>query len=252
MSGFGRASNLSPTKRALLEVLLQEEGEDSLPAQTIVRREAADVAPLSFAQQRLWFLDQLEPGSASYNISMAMRLTGPLNLVALKHSLNEILQRHEVLRTTFTALEGYPVPVITPDLTVTLPVTDIQHRSEAEREAEVQRLTSIEAGRAFDLARGPLIRATLLRLGDEEHVILLTMHHIVADGWSIAILYRELASLYRALSTGRPSPLPELPIQYADYAFWQKQWLQGEVLEVATGLLEAPTRWYPGRPGIAH
>ncbi|MGB6563263.1 MAG: condensation domain-containing protein, partial [Candidatus Binataceae bacterium] len=187
--------------------------------------------PLSFAQQRLWFIDQLEPGNSAYNFPAAVRLKGPLNLVALGQSVNEIIKRHEALRTTFTTVDGRPVQVVAPTLTVGLPVVNLQDLTESEREAEVGRLAIEEAQRPFNLARGPLLRVTLLRLGEEEHVGLLTMHHIVSDGWSTGILIREMAVLYEAFSGGRSSPLPELPIQYADFAHWQRQWLQGEVLE---------------------
>lgn len=187
--------------------------------------------PLSFAQRRLWFIDQLEPGNSTYNFPVAVRLKGSLNVLALERSVNEIVARHEALRTTFATVEGRPAQVIAPTLIVRLPVVNLQHLSESEREAEVQRLVIEEAQRPFNLARGPLLRATLLRLAEEEHVGLLTMHHIVSDGWSTAILIREMAVLYEALSRGRSSPLPELPIQYVDFAHWQREWLQGEVLE---------------------
>jgi len=207
--------------------------------------------PLSFAQQRLWFIDQLEPGNAAYNFPAAVRLKGPLNVAALEQSLNEIVRRHEVLRTTFATVDGCPVQVIAPTLTVRPAVVKLQELSEREREAEVQRLVIEEARLPFDLARGPLLRVTLLRLAEEEHVGLLTMHHIVSDGWSTGILIREMAVLYEAISCGRFSLLPELPIQYADFAHWQRQWLQGEVLEtqltywkrqlLGAPLLELPT-----------
>ena len=151
--------------------------------------------------------------------------------MALGQSVNEIIKRHEALRTTFTTVDGRPVQVVAPTLTVGLPVVNLQDLTESEREAEVGRLAIEEAQRPFNLARGPLLRVTLLRLGEEEHVGLLTMHHIVSDGWSTGILIREMAVLYEAFSGGRSSPLPELPIQYADFAHWQRQWLQGEVLE---------------------
>ncbi|HID62186.1 MAG TPA: non-ribosomal peptide synthetase, partial [Anaerolineae bacterium] len=187
--------------------------------------------PLSFAQQRLWFLDQLEPGSPFYNIPTAVRLTGPLDVAALEQTLNEIVRRHEALRTTFETVDGRARQVIAPELTVPLPVTDLTDLPEAEREAEALQLASQEAQRPFDLARGPLLQARLLRLGGEDHVALLTMHHIVSDGWSMGILIQEIAALYEAFSNGRPSPLQELPIQYADFAHWQREWLQGETLE---------------------
>ncbi|RMF32232.1 MAG: non-ribosomal peptide synthetase, partial [Chloroflexi bacterium] len=187
--------------------------------------------PLSFAQQRLWFLDQLEPGSPFYNIPTAVRLTGPLDVAALEASLNEILRRHESLRTTFPTVDGRPRQQIAPELTLSLPVIDLRGLPEAEREAQALRLATEEAQRPFDLAQGPLIRALLLQLDDDDHIALLTMHHIVSDGWSMGILIQEIAVLYDAFSQGRPSPLPELPIQYADFAAWQRKWLQGEVLE---------------------
>jgi amino acid adenylation domain-containing protein len=187
--------------------------------------------PLSFAQQRLWFIDQLEPGNSAYNIPAAIRLKGLLNLAALEQSLNEIVKRHESLRTTFVMVDGRPAQVIAPPLTIKLPVVDLRKLPETERETEVRRLVTEGAQRPFDLSQGPLLRVALLRLGDEEHVGLLTMHHIVSDGWSTGILIRELARLYVAISAGGSLSLPELPIQYADFAHWQRQWLQGEVLE---------------------
>ncbi|HEV2436447.1 MAG TPA: amino acid adenylation domain-containing protein [Verrucomicrobiae bacterium] len=186
---------------------------------------------LSFAQQRLWFFDQLEPGLPAYNIPAAVRLKGPLNLAALEQSLNEIIKRHESLRTTFGKAEGRPTQVIAPTLTIKLPVVDLRKLPPGERETEVRRWVTAEARRPFDLSQGPLVRGTVLRLGDEEHVGLLTMHHIVSDGWSTGILVRELARLYVAFCAGGSSPLPALPIQYADFAHWQRQWLHGEVLE---------------------
>ncbi len=208
--------------------------------------------PLSFAQQRLWFIDQLEPGGSVYNFPAAVRLKGPLNMAALKQSLDEIVKRHEALRTTFAIVDGRPVQVIAPLLSLTLPIVDLRELPEPERESEVQRLATNEARRPFDLAEGPLVRATVLRLGEAEHVGLLTMHHIVSDGWSTGILIREMAVLYDAFCSDRPASLPELPIQYADFAHWQRIWLQGEVLDTqlaywkhqllgAPPLLEVPT-----------
>ena len=187
--------------------------------------------PLSFAQQRLWLLDQLEPNNTAYNMPAALRLVGSLNIAALEQSFNEIARRHEVLRTPFTEVNGQPVQVIAPNLTLKIPIVDLQVLPEAERDAEVLRLAAKETQLPFDLARGPLLRVTLLRLGLSEHVLLLTMHHIVSDAWSDGVFIRELAALYEAFCAGQPSPLPELSIQYADFAHWQRQWLQGEVLE---------------------
>jgi acyl carrier protein len=222
------------------EALLIVQSQDDQPMKegilvskepAIPRRGELDPCPVSFAQQRLWFLDQFEPGSAVYNIPAAVRITGLLNVAALEQSLNETVQRHEALRTTFSAVQGEPMQVINPTLRLTLAVTDLQQLPEAKREAEAQRLAGQEARRPFDLSQGPLLRATLLRLDEKDHVLLLTMHHIVSDGWSMGVLFREVSVLYEAFTTGGPSPLPELPIQYADFAVWQRQWLQGEVLE---------------------
>ena len=193
------------------------------------------IVPLSFAQQRLWFLDRLEPNSASYSVPAAVRLEGPLDVAALEKSISGIIRRHEALRTTFATVEGEPVQIVSSPAVQTLSITDLQGLSLAERTVEVQRLINEEARRPFDLSQGPLMRFTLLRLSPEEYVALLTMHHIISDGWSIGVFIREMAALYEAFSTGRSSPLPDLPIQYADFAVWQRQWLQGEVLEQQLG-----------------
>ena len=187
--------------------------------------------PLSYSQERLWFMDQLEPGTAAYNMPFAARLHGELNLAALERSLNEIMRRHESLRTTFTKIDGRPVQVINEPQWLTLPVTDLRQFPGGERETEARRLAGEESLRPFDLSRGPLLRARLLTLDDDEHVLLLNMHHIVSDGWSMDIFFRELTALYSAFRAGQPSRLAELPIQYADYAVWQRTWLQGDVLE---------------------
>jgi amino acid adenylation domain-containing protein len=187
--------------------------------------------PLSFAQQRLWFVNQLEPESAAYNVIGAMRLRGTLNVAALERCVNEITRRHEVLRTSFDDAEGVPTLVVAPELKLPLPVTDISHLPAAERETEARRLSNAEAQRPFDLSVSPLFRIKLLRLADEEHVLLYSMHHIVSDAWSLGVLVREVASLYEAYSHDMPSPLAPLSVQYADYAVWQREWLQGDVLE---------------------
>ena len=187
--------------------------------------------PLSFAQQRLWFLDQLEPDGSVYNVPIGLRLRGPLNVESLERSLNEIVRRHEVLRASFPSVGGYPLQLISPSLILSLPLVDLTDHPAAERENEAQRLANEEAERSFDLARGPLLRATLLRLASEDHVLLLTLHHIVSDEWSMGVLYRELTALYEAFGAGKPSPLAELPIQYVDFARWQSDWLQGEALD---------------------
>ncbi|HEY6188748.1 MAG TPA: amino acid adenylation domain-containing protein [Pyrinomonadaceae bacterium] len=189
------------------------------------------VFPVSFAQQRLWFLDQLDPGSIAYHMPVAMRLRGPFNVEALKRALSEVVRRHEALRTTFALMDDGPVQIISPAQPVDPPIIDLSQVPAAEQEARTMQLVEEEAHKPFDLAQGPLFRVGLLRLGEEEHVLLVTMHHIISDGTSITIFMNEATRLYAAYSAGRPSPLPELPIQYADYAAWQRDWLQGEVLE---------------------
>ena len=225
-----RIANLSPEKRALLERQLMKKQSIAAKNQEIPRRGASDPRSLSFAQQRLWFLDQLEPNSLLYNISRAVRLRGSLNVQALQQALDAIVARHEALRTTFAAVDGNPVQVIAKNRLVELPVMDLNEHPDTECEMAVQRLLKAEAQRPFNLAQDVMLRATLLRLGETEHVLLLTVHHIAADGWSMGVLCRELSLLYDAFSTGSLAPLPQLPIQYADFARWQRQWLQGDVL----------------------
>ncbi|MBG1271675.1 non-ribosomal peptide synthetase [Nostoc sp. WHI] len=186
---------------------------------------------LSFAQQRLWFLDQLIPNNPFYNIPLALHLTGSLNKAALEQTFNEIVRRHEALRTTVVMQEGQPVQVINPTLTITLPVIDLRQLPQVEREIQARQLTTQEAQRPFNLSTDSLLRVKLLHLDETQHIILLTMHHIVCDGWSIGVLIQEIAALYTAFASNQPSPLPKLTIQYADFAYWQRQWLQGEVLE---------------------
>ncbi|HYH44642.1 MAG TPA: amino acid adenylation domain-containing protein, partial [Thermoanaerobaculia bacterium] len=207
------------------------------PAPGVPGAPAAPI-PLSFAQERLWFLDQLEPGKPVYNIPLALRLTGPLDAAALARTFAEIAARHDVLRTRFPEASGRPVQEIDPvdpALGLDLPRVDLSALPAAAREREAGRLALQQARRVFNLARGPLIAATLLVLGPEEHALTTVMHHIVADGWSVDVLMREVAALYRAFAAGRPSPLPPLPIQYADYAVWQRRWLAGPVLDGLLG-----------------
>ena len=191
--------------------------------------------PLSFAQQRLWFLDQLEPGSAVYNCPAAVRFTGALNIAALEQSFNEVARRHEVLRTHFISRDGQPAQVIASSLPVPLPMIDLSGLSSGlapERlKTEIQRLSVLEAKQAFDLSHGALLRTKLLRVSEVEHVVLLTMHHMTSDGMSIGVLVREVAALYTAFAAGAPSVLEPLPVQYSDYACWEREWLDGEVLE---------------------
>lgn len=231
-----RLASLSPAKRALLERMLQN-GAAAPQVETIPRRTGAEPAPLSFAQQRLWFLDQLEPGSSMYNIPSVFRLHGPLDSIAVKRCFEEVLRRHEALRTTFQAVDGRPRQVIAESFEFSLPAIDLRQLSESNREAEALRLAEEEANRPFDLSRDLMLRARLICLADDEHWLALTMHHIASDGWSLGVFWREFEILYAAFSVGEPTPsaerpaLPELPVQYADYAIWQRDWLQGEVLK---------------------
>ncbi|MEH1813016.1 MAG: amino acid adenylation domain-containing protein [Nostoc sp.] len=181
--------------------------------------------PLSFAQQRMWFLYQLESQSPFYNEGLQLRVAGVLNIEALQQSINEIIRRHEILRTTFPAVDGKPLQIISPSLTINIPVLDLQ----SLEESEAQQIVTKEARQPFDLSNGPLLRVTLLRLGPESHVLVLIMHHIITDGWSMGIFIKELSNLYRAFTLDSPLLLPELPIQYADFAVWQRQWLTEEI-----------------------
>jgi hypothetical protein len=195
------------------------------------KTEREGVLPLSHAQQRLWFIDKLDPGNTAYNISIVARLKGALDKKSLSRGLNETVRRHESLRTTFPVINDEPVQKIAmePDLVIT--ETDLAGRGADERQAEVERIARAEASHSFDLARGPLLRVKLLRLGEQEHVLLVTTHHIVFDGWSSAVLTQELSQLYSAFARGEPSPLPDLEIQYADFALWERTWLQGAAVE---------------------
>lgn len=206
--------------------------EYSSSSQRVTRRQVTDAVPLSFAQQRLWLFNQLMPGSPVHNIHSAMRLKGRLKVVALEQALNEIIRRHEVLRTTFAVVDGRPVQTITPPLALPLPMVDLRQLPETEREAESHRLATEEMPLPFELNRGPLLRAILLQIDEEEYVLLLTMHHLVSDTWSVGVLIREMATLYEAFSANKSSPLPELPTKYTDFAIRQRQWLQGKALEV--------------------
>ena len=198
---------------------------------SMVQIDRSNSIPCSYSQERLWFLDQLVQGNPAYNNFYAVQLSGTLNSLALKDSLNEIVRRHEVLRTTFEAEEGRPIQIISPTWTLAIPTVELSSLTDDERELRISHLCIQEAQLPFDLTKGPLIRATLLRINDQEHVLLLTTHHIISDGWSVGVFVREMAALYEAHCEGKPSPLPELAIQYADFAHWQRQWYQGEILE---------------------
>ena len=187
--------------------------------------------PLSFAQERLWVLDQMEPNNPLYNIPRTLRLRGTLQVASLESSLNEIVRRHESQRATFALKDSHPAQEIAPTLTIALAVQDLSALPEDGREEEARRIAVEEARTPFNLATGPLVRARLLRLASEDHVLLLTMHHIISDAWSAGIFQQEMGALYEAFCAGKQSPLPELSVQYADYAAQERQWLQGEVLE---------------------
>lgn len=218
-----RISALSPKKRALLEAQLRARGREF------------NAFPLSFAQQRLWFIDQLEPGNVAYNMPTAIRYRAELDVTTLERALSEIVRRHETLRTTFASVGGQPVQVISPPAPVSLRVEDLRHLNAAERDAAAARVEAEEAVSPFDLQRGPLFRARVARLAENDYALVLTLHHIISDGWSTGVLLRELSALYEAFTEGRPSPLAELPIQYADFAQWQCGWLRGVVLERQLG-----------------
>ncbi|MFP2933511.1 amino acid adenylation domain-containing protein, partial [Pyxidicoccus sp. 3LG] len=244
---FFEASSLQGLAERLQAALQAGQG---LGAPAIVAVPRTGPLPQSFAQQRLWFLDRLEPNSPFYNIPIALRLEGTLDVDSLHAILTELVHRHEPLRTTFADHEGQAVQIIHPPTAVLLPVVDLQGRPDAE--AEAKRLAREEAQRPFDLTKGPLVRATVLRLAPEQHMLLLSLHHIISDGWSMGLLVREMSALYEARLTGRPLALAPLPVQYADFAAWQRSWLQGpalqrqldwwkEHLSGAPSLLELPT-----------
>ncbi|HEV2147847.1 MAG TPA: amino acid adenylation domain-containing protein [Longimicrobiaceae bacterium] len=220
----------SPTVAQVARHVAAAQGSPA-PATPITPRPGGGSAPLSFAQQRLWFHDRLHPGSAVYNIPAAVRLDGPLDTAAMAAALGEIVRRHEALRTVFAEGPDGPEQRVLEAEPFDLPVVELDSVPDEEPEAELLRLVRREARRPFSLERGPLLRAVLVRLGAEDHVLVLCMHHIVSDGWSVGVLLREFAALYAAFLEGRPSPLPELPVQYADYALWERLQLQGDRLE---------------------
>nr|WP_244239126.1 non-ribosomal peptide synthetase [Corallococcus carmarthensis] len=256
-----RALFEAPTVAALAERLQSlTPNVNHLPPRT--RSRADGPLPLSFAQQRLWLLDQLQPGDASYNIPTALQLSGHLDMEALRRAFEALVQRHEALRTTFHQHQDQPVQTVHAPGEWTLPLVDLSTRPEALRQEEARRLADEEARRPFDLASGPLLRSTLVRLANDSHLLLVTMHHIVSDGWSMGVLVREVATFYAAFSTGQSPSLPPLPVQYADFATWQRNWLQGEALDAqiqywkqqlsgAPAALELPTD-HPRPPVQSH
>ena len=222
----------SPERREVLKRLLEKDGVAT--KQVGIPRWGGDRsrAPLSFAQHRLWLIDQMQPNSFGYNMPLALQMSGVLNVDALERSLSEVVRRHESLRTSFQVAEGdQPIQLVAPPASFQLPCIDLENLPEAERQVAVMRLAIEEAQLPFNLAAGPLMRGKLLRLGANEHVLLLTLHHIISDGWSIGLLSQEAITLYAAFCQQQPPPLPELPIQYVDFAAWQREWLQGKQLE---------------------
>jgi len=230
-----KLAGLSPEKREAVLRKLRQQNVVAAPKEAarpvvIPRVSREQPLPLSFPQRRLWFLDQFEPGTPAYNIPEFVRLSGPLDVPSLEQALNEVIRRHEVLRTTFVTEDGEPRQRILPELKLSLGVVDLSYLPESKREPLCEELALQLAGTSFDLASGPLLHARLVRMDAQDHVLLLVVHHIVSDGWSTGIFVQELTALYAAFSRGQASPLPELPLQYADFAAWQQQWMQGDVL----------------------
>ncbi len=241
------AGGISAQKRELLALLLRKEGIRQVEEDRIPPRAPGPHAPVSFSQQPLWFLDQLEPGSALYNITNALRLNGPLDPAALRRTLAEIAARHEAFRTSFAVVDGEPVQVVADSVEVELPLDDLSAFPEPQRGEELRRRVAASVRAPFDLARAPLLHARLFRVTDTEHVLALSMHHIVSDGWSMGIFARELGELYQAFSAGLPSPLPPVPLQYGDFAAWQRRRLAGKTLD---DLLAYWRRQMEGAPAL--
>src|SRR5450755_3228044 len=229
-SDWFKNRGFSDQKLALLASLLDEEGVRQAPALKPISRDRE--LPLSSAQMRLWLFDQLEPGSSAYNIPVRHDFTGHFDLAAFEHSLSEIVRRHEALRTYYLRVDGRPVQKIAPPELFRVPVLDLQDLPQTAREQELARLASAHARQPFDLGNAPLLRAQLLKLSPEEHVLLLNVHHIAFDWWSFGVFEKELAALYDAFSGGaKDVPLPDLPVQYVDFTAWQQEQLQDEVLQ---------------------
>ena len=238
------------TPEMLAEKVEEACGQSGLSAPALVPVNRDGALPLSFSQQRLWFLDQLEPGHASYNMPAALRLTGVLDVAALQKSFQGVIERHESLRTSLQEINGEPMQVIAEQCPIALPILDLQ--SAADPEAEMMRLALEEANRPFDLRQAPLMRTTLLRLGAEDHVLLVTMHHIISDAWSIGVFVSEFTALYAAALTGEQAVLAPLPVQFADYAVWQREMAARRCAGDATVVLEKTTWRRTACLGIAN
>src|ERR1044071_7356494 len=217
---------LSPTQSALFEARLKQQSLDARKAlaqsQAIPRRRPLNHCPLSYDQERLWSLNQSAEGNPAYVIYTTSRLEGRLDVAVMQRAINEIVRRHEILRATFTVIDGRPVMVIAPQLQLPLQVEDLTSLPANERLQEAMRRVNLVSGKAFDLSRGPLVRVGLLRLDEQDHVLYLNLHHLITDRWSAALVEEELAVLYDAFSKGEPSPLAEMPIQFPDFAAWQQ------------------------------
>ena len=222
---------LPAEKRALFEVMLREQGIDIHQYTILPQPRTTNAFPLSFAQQRLWFLDRLEPGSPLYNIPSVLRLRGKINVKALENSFNTVVSRHEVLRTIFKEEKGEARQVIQKEMAITLQQNDLTSLPPLEREDEFLRLAQEESLKPFNLSTGPLLRVSLIKLDETDYGFLVTMHHIVSDNWSTAVFVHEILHLYEAYVNNQPPQLPELKVQYADFAVWQRKWLSGENLE---------------------
>ena len=222
----------APTLAEFSQLVEEHVNQGRQSQQSAITRVSRDGdLPLSFAQQRMWFFEELSNGASAFNIALGVRLTGSLNVEALEQTFSEIVRRHESLRTVFVAVNAEPVQLIQPPGKFVLPLVDLSSLAREQAEPQAARLAQEETLRVFDLGKGPLVRPTLLRLNDQEHIIICTMHHIIGDGQSFEVVIVELSQIYSAFSDGQPSPLPELNLQYADYAAWQRQWLQGEELD---------------------
>lgn len=248
-----RLEHLSPERRELVLKRLNAASGQGEQAAVIPSVSGKQTMPLSSAQTRLWFLDQqLESRRDIYNVPLFLQLHGHLQVTDLERAMAEIVQRHEILRTTFSDFDGAPVQVITPNPTLPLTMIDLQTLPETKMLAEAHRLANEELQKPLDLAHGPLLRVTLLRLNRNAHVLLVVMHHIVCDGWSMGVFSRELAALYAAFCAGQPSPLPALTLQYADFAHWQQQTLSGDTLQTQRHYWQRQLAGIPPPAGTPH
>jgi hypothetical protein len=248
---LSRIAALAPEQRKLLEQRLREENIDFTKIQVLPRSTEQEEIPLSFAQERLWFLDQLQPGKPHYNMSFAIRVHGQLNSEAMEQAVSEIVRRHEILRTSFVATGGVPAQKIASWAAFRVDRMKLLSGSGADCSALTDRLIRGAADHRFDLSRGPLLRVVLLYVGDEDHILLLTMHHIVSDGLSMAVFVREIVSLYDAFSAGASSPLRDLTIQYADFTIWQRRWLGSAPCEKQLSYWRQQLRGLPVMPLVS-